>query len=608
MLDQLEAGLGPALLRGVSVAGSLSLFGALLYGRCLAPLVLAPAGFWRPWRYLVWGSLAVALTASLFWLIQQAAMLADATRLADVAPAVRDVVVGTRFGAVVVARLAALLVCGAMLWRGWSGAATIFAALAVLLQAGHGHAVAMQDGLDWLLVSGVVHLLAAGAWLGGLAPLLLLVRVTSPQGAWRACRDFAPLGSLCVLALAVSALVQSATLVGGLAGLIGTAHGRVALVKSVLFLALLALAARHRWRLAPALLGTDPAGTRRALLCSIGTETAAGLLVNLPPAMHLQPDWPFTIRPSLDTINDDDNLHREVLLAAAMVLAALAAWLAAIWLRRLRLGLGAAGAVLLWWGLPAMSLLLVPAYPTSYYRSPTGFAAAAIVAGAALYPTHCAACHGAGGQGGGPLAAGLAVPPADLTAPHLWMHTDGELFWWLSDGMAAPNGERVMPGFAASLSDRQRWELIDFLRARNAGLALHTQGDWPQPVPAPGFQAVCDGRSLLPDALRGQFVRVVIGHATQMPGVLTVQTAPDAPAGVCVADTPALPAAIGLVTGQTPEGEAVLIDPDGWLRAVGHDSAWNDPQALAAIVARLRAHRIGVPAGGGMSHAGMKMD
>lgn len=35
--------------------------------------------------------------------------------------------------------------------------------------------------------------------------------------------------------------------------------------------------------------------------------------------------------------------------------------------------------------------------------------------GAALFQDNCALCHGAGGAGDGPLAAGLVPPPADLT-------------------------------------------------------------------------------------------------------------------------------------------------------------------------------------------------
>ncbi|SDE82054.1 c-type cytochrome [Limimaricola pyoseonensis] len=35
--------------------------------------------------------------------------------------------------------------------------------------------------------------------------------------------------------------------------------------------------------------------------------------------------------------------------------------------------------------------------------------------GAGLFAAHCAACHGAGGRGDGPLAAGLPRAPTDLT-------------------------------------------------------------------------------------------------------------------------------------------------------------------------------------------------
>lgn len=39
-----------------------------------------------------------------------------------------------------------------------------------------------------------------------------------------------------------------------------------------------------------------------------------------------------------------------------------------------------------------------------------------LASGEALFTTHCASCHGADGRGGGPVAALLTVPPADLTA------------------------------------------------------------------------------------------------------------------------------------------------------------------------------------------------
>ncbi len=87
------------------------------------------------------------------------------------------------------------------------------------------------------------------------------------------------------------------------------------------------------------------------------------------------------------------------------------------------------------------------------------------------------------------------MPPADLTAEHLWAHEDGELFWWLSHGIAAPDGSLAMPGFAAALTEDQRWALIDWVRANNAGVVWAATGAWPRPVQAPELQAIVSWRA-----------------------------------------------------------------------------------------------------------------
>jgi copper resistance protein D len=119
-----------------------------------------------------------------------------------------------------------------------------FAGIAVLLQAGHSHALAMHQGL--LLLSQCLHLLAAGAWLGGLLPLLLFVRKAPRNGSAIAAQRFSILGITCVVALVSTAAFQ---LAGGLSGLLGTAYGWVALFKLILFALLLAFAALNYLRL-----------------------------------------------------------------------------------------------------------------------------------------------------------------------------------------------------------------------------------------------------------------------------------------------------------------------------------------------------------------------
>jgi mono/diheme cytochrome c family protein len=96
-------------------------------------------------------------------------------------------------------------------------------------------------------------------------------------------------------------------------------------------------------------------------------------------------------------------------------------------------------------------------------RNPLPATREVITAGAALYQTHCATCHGSDGAGDGPAAAGLSPPPADLR----WtvrrpMAGDGYLLWAISDGGARLG--TAMPAFAGALSEQDRWRIIRYLR------------------------------------------------------------------------------------------------------------------------------------------------
>ena len=237
--------------------------------------------------------------------------------------------------------------------------------------------------------------------------------------------------------------------------------------------------------------------------------------------------------------------------------------------------------------------------------------------GASLFPQNCAACHGADGRGDGPLAKSLPVPPADLTAAHLWMHSDGELFWWLAHGIEAPEGGLAMPGFGSILSDDDRWALIDYVRAHNAGVEYHSAGEWSPPLRAPALQAQCaGGRAVSLADLRGGFVRLVIGASSPaVQGVTTILATTDPAAhpaaGVCVTGDEDVPRAYAIVAGLASSdisGTEFLIDGEGWLRAVQRPAqkpGWDDPGLLAADIRQLAAHPI--PADAGMSHAHMQM-
>jgi len=80
--------------------------------------------------------------------------------------------------------------------------------------------------------------------------------------------------------------------------------------------------------------------------------------------------------------------------------------------------------------------------------------------GKKLFVANCLTCHGAEGHGDGPGAAALEKRPADL--PKRIRDTgekDGELFWKISEGKAP------MVTWKGQLSETQRWELVNYIRA-----------------------------------------------------------------------------------------------------------------------------------------------
>jgi copper transport protein len=85
---------------------------------------------------------------------------------------------------------------------------------------------------------------------------------------------------------------------------------------------------------------------------------------------------------------------------------------------------------------------------------------ASISVGHDLYLANCAACHGVSGSGDGLTAVGLVPGPGDLavSVPRL---TDGELAYRIATGTVATR----MPAFSITLSEHDRWDLVNFLRA-----------------------------------------------------------------------------------------------------------------------------------------------
>jgi mono/diheme cytochrome c family protein len=77
-----------------------------------------------------------------------------------------------------------------------------------------------------------------------------------------------------------------------------------------------------------------------------------------------------------------------------------------------------------------------------------------------LYLANCAACHGTSGAGDGLAAAGWVPGPGDLSLS-VPTRSDGEIAYMIAVGTVATR----MPAFSTTLSERDRWDLVNYLRA-----------------------------------------------------------------------------------------------------------------------------------------------
>jgi mono/diheme cytochrome c family protein len=122
------------------------------------------------------------------------------------------------------------------------------------------------------------------------------------------------------------------------------------------------------------------------------------------------------------------------------------------------------GLLALWLGSQQLIEFYQDFTPTRFLTNPTLPDAASIAEGAALYELHCQVCHGPEGRGDGPGAVNLMPPPADFTAGHTDTHPEGDLYYWIQNGL----GSGVMPAFGGQLSDEETWHLVNYIRRLSA--------------------------------------------------------------------------------------------------------------------------------------------
>lgn len=422
----------------------------------------------------------------------------------------------THFGIVWLLRYAILLLLAALVflresdeapadWLAWRIEAGILAAAGIGLAAWAGHAVGVDPGSALPALVNALHLVAAGAWLGALPALAVLLAAASREDgadsrpyAVLAVRRFSAWALAVMMAIVVTGLWNTWYEAGGVPGLVGTGYGRLVLLKVALLIPVLALAGWNRSSLLPRLGGDGAAVGRPAMkrlagfvaveaVIGAALVIVAAVLALTPPGRHSTPDWPFGFRLAPDVTWNYPGVKTRVLIGAQVVLVGVFLFVAGWLVKRWRPLMLAGAAVFLVAGAQqALPPLTIDAYPTTYRRPAVPYNAASVAHGAALYGRHCAECHGKTGQGDGPAAAGLLQRPADLTAPHTNDHTAGDMFWWLTRGLGI-----VMPGFGATIPEDGRWDLINFVRALSAGEAARNLTDMDEPerprLTAPDF-------------------------------------------------------------------------------------------------------------------------
>jgi len=284
-----------SVTRLLQFASILMLFGSAvfcLYGRELEAIGV-PRQHWAWPRSVLLVAPAVGIVATFGWL------MAEAESLTGTWTSWGAVLMSTRFGAIACVRAAllGLLFVAALIWppaKGLWMIATVIGGVVVASFAWTGHG-SIGIGSARLLHRGadVLHLLAAGVWVGALLALSIMVvrslQLLTPadtRSIAHGLARFSAIGPSAVSILTLTGLVNSWYLVGleHWRALFNTPYGLALIAKLVLFVLMLTLAAIHRFWLAPQLQATlrrsaSAADVLGQLRVSLIAESALAVLV-----------------------------------------------------------------------------------------------------------------------------------------------------------------------------------------------------------------------------------------------------------------------------------------------------------------------------------------
>jgi copper resistance protein D len=262
----------------------------------------------RLFRLAVWSLLAALLSALLWFWLEVASMNELSLKDAFSTTAWQSVLFETQFGRAWGLRLGLIAATFVLVASALAQIQARRALIVVLWLA----SVVLLVSPAWIshaaaatvhpfgVIGDMIHLCAAGLWIGGLVPLAIFltrVRASFSLGEMLpgVLRRFSTLSLCCVSVLVVSGISNSWLLVGSVYALFTTDYGRLLLVKLTSFAILVVFGARNRFLVKAKVqkAGADPdllAQLRRNVLCEAYLGVAVVVIVAClgvtPPARH----------------------------------------------------------------------------------------------------------------------------------------------------------------------------------------------------------------------------------------------------------------------------------------------------------------------------------
>ena len=112
-------------------------------------------------------------------------------------------------------------------------------------------------------------------------------------------------------------------------------------------------------------------------------------------------------------------------------------------------------AILLFWVVPAKSQEWLVPDDQLNIENPSPYNLQNVKKGKDLFMQNCKSCHGDPGKNN---HLPLVPPPPDITSEQIQSNTDGGMFYKIT------NGRGGMPQFASTISEDDRWRIINFIR------------------------------------------------------------------------------------------------------------------------------------------------